>query len=63
MGRQEGCGMEWVVAKLKQGSKITQIVEFRVTMMCTCTHKGQYSTTKALDRCTLTVGAISGPHS
>ena len=26
--------------KLKQRSKMTQIVEFRVAMMCTCTHKG-----------------------
>ena len=45
---------------------MTQIVEFRVAMMSTCTKKGQYSTTRpniplqGLDSCTLKVGAISG---
>ena len=30
----------WVVLKLEQRSKMTQIVEFRVVMTYTCTHKG-----------------------
>ena len=33
-------GVGWVVAKAKITSKMTQIVEFRVTMMSICTHKG-----------------------
>ena len=33
-------GLGWVVTKAKIKSKITQIVEFTVAMMCTCTHKG-----------------------
>ena len=33
-------GVGWVVAKAKTKSKMTQIVEFRVAMMSTCTHKG-----------------------
>ena len=32
-------GVGWVVAKLNQRRKKTQI-EFRVAMTCTCTHKG-----------------------
>ena len=39
-----GCGGS--VGGGKQKSKMTQIVEFRVAMTCTCTHKGQYSTTR-----------------
>ena len=36
-------GAQWLVGwwqKLNQKGKKTQIVEFRVAMMCTCTHKG-----------------------
>ena len=33
-------GMEWVVVKAKQRSKMIQMVEFRVAMTSTCTHKG-----------------------
>ena len=37
-GRGVGVGGWW--QKLKQSSKMTQIVEFRVAMMCTYIHKG-----------------------
>ena len=33
-----GWGGWW--QKLKQGSKMTQIVECKVAVTCTCTHKG-----------------------
>ena len=39
VGRR-GAGVGWVVAKATQRSKKTQIVEFRVVMTSTCTHKG-----------------------
>ena len=39
VGRREA-GVGWVVAKAKTKSKMIQIVEFRVAMMSTCTHKG-----------------------
>ena len=38
VGGERGWGGWW--KKLKQRSKMTQIVEFRVAMTCTCTHKG-----------------------
>ena len=38
VGRR-GAGVGWVVEKLKQRSTMTQIVEFRVAMMCIYTHK------------------------
>ena len=41
---------------------MTQIVELRVAMTCTCTHKGANIPLQGLDRRALTVGAISGPH-
>ena len=37
MGGAQGWGGWW--KKLKQRRKKTQIVEFRVAMTCTCTHK------------------------
>ena len=44
--------------------KKTQIVEFRVTMTCTCTYKVHAITKgQCLDRREVTVGAISGPYS
>ena len=46
--------------KLNQRRKKKQIVEFRIAMTCTCTHKGPL---QGLDRRALTLGAISGPHS
>ena len=58
VGGAQGWGGWW--QKLKQISKMTQIVEFRVAMTCTCTHKGSVL---GLYRRALTVGAISGPHS
>ena len=62
MGGVWGWGEWW--QKLKQTRKKTQIVEFRVAMMCTCTHKGPIIIPlQGLDRHALTVGAISGPHS
>ena len=38
MGRARGWGGWW--QKLNQRRNKTQIVEFRVAMTCTCTHKG-----------------------
>ena len=38
--RGGGHRVGWVVAKAKQRRKKTQIVEFRVAVMYTCTHKG-----------------------
>ena len=46
VGGERGVG--WVVAKAYQRRKKTQIVEFRVAMMCTCTHKGPIFHYKAL---------------
>ena len=37
-GGAQGWGGWW--QKLNQRRKKTQIVEFKVAMMCTCTHKG-----------------------
>ena len=45
-------GVGCVVAKLQQRSKMTQIVEFRVTMMCTCTHKAPVFQYKPRQMCT-----------
>ena len=39
VGRREA-GVGWVVTKANIKSKMTQIVEFRVAMMSTFTHKG-----------------------
>ena len=41
-----GTGMGWVVAKACTKKDDDTIVEFRVAMMCTCTHKGPNSTTR-----------------
>ena len=61
-GGAQGRGMWW--QKLKQRSKRAQIVEFRVAMMCTCTHNRPVAIPlQGPDRRALTVGAISGPHS
>ena len=60
-GGARGWGGWW--QKLNQRRKKTQIVEFRVAMTCTCTHKRANIPLQGLDRCALTVGAISGPHS
>ena len=35
-----GVGVRWVVAKAKSKKQEDTMVEFRVTMMFTCTHKG-----------------------
>ena len=48
-------GMGWVVQKLKQRSKKTQVVEFRVATVYACLHaptKGQYSNTRPRQTCT-----------
>ena len=60
MGRR-GMGVGWVMAKLKQMLNMTQIVECRVAMMCTCTHNAPVF--QGLDRCAVMVEAISGHHS
>ena len=39
-GVRKGYGAGWVVTKVKTNKKRTQIVEFRMAMMYTCTHKG-----------------------
>ena len=58
----QGWGGCW--QKLKQRSNMTHIVEFRVAMMCICTHKGLIvHYIQGLDRCALTVVPISDPHS
>ena len=49
-GGAQGWGGWW--QKFNQRRKKTQIVEFRVAMMCTCTHKGHYSTTRPRQMCT-----------
>ena len=47
MSGRNGCRVGWGWWKrLKQRSKMTQIVECRVAMTSTCTQKGQYSTTR-----------------
>ena len=56
-----GWGEWW--QKLKQRRKKTQIVEFRVAMTCTCTHKGPILHYKAWTDMLILVGAISGPNS
>ena len=48
--------------RLKQRSKMTQLVEFRVAMMCTCNSQRANIPLQGLDRHGPTVGAISGPH-
>ena len=40
---------------------MTQIVEFRVAMMCTCTHKGHYSTTRPRQTYTDSQSQIRSP--
>ena len=55
-------GVGLVVEKAKQRSRMTQMLEFRVAVMSTCTHKGHYSTTKPRQTYIVTVGAVSGPH-
>ena len=46
--------------RLKQRSKKTQMVEFRVAMAFTCTQKRANIPLQGLDRRVLTVGGISG---
>ena len=47
--------------KLKQRSKMIQIVEFRVAMTCTCTHKEQYSATRPRQICNDSWSHIRSP--
>ena len=58
-------GVWWVVAKLKQRSKKTQIVEFRVATVYDMYMYPQRTNIalQGLERHALTVGAILGPHS
>ena len=51
VGGTQGWGGWWqrLTSLRKQDDTI---VEFRVAMMCTCTHKGQYSTTMSIQTCT-----------
>ena len=60
VGRSRGWGGWW--QKLNQRRKKTYTVEFKVAMTCTGTHKRANIPLQDLDRHTLTVGAISGPH-
>ena len=39
-GGWEGYGVGWVVAKAKTKKQYNTMVEFRVAMTSTCTHKG-----------------------
>ena len=39
-GGWEGMGVGWVVAKLKTKKQDDTLVDFRVAMISTCTHKG-----------------------
>ena len=47
--------------RLKQRRKMTQLVEFRVAMMCTYTHKGHYSTTRPRQTYTDSQSQIRSP--
>ena len=58
-GRGVGWGGWW--QKLKQRCKMTQIEEFREAMMCSCTHKGQYTTTRPRLTCTHSGSHIKSP--
>ena len=60
-GGARGWGGWW--QKLNQRRKKTQIVEFRVAMMCNMHPQRTNIPLQGLDRRALTVGAISGPHS
>ena len=56
-------GVGWVVAKAKKRSKMTQVVEFRVAMICTCTYVQRADIPlQGLDRRGPIVGAISNPY-
>ena len=59
VGRAWGWGGWW--QRLKQRSKMTQMVEFIVVVTSTCIHKANIPL-QGLDRHLLTMGAISGPH-
>ena len=59
VGGARGWGGRW--QKLNQRRKKTQIVEFRVAMMCTCTHKGLYSLTRPRQTCTDSGSHIRSP--
>ena len=50
VGRAWEWGGWW--QRLKQRSKITQMVEFRVAVMSTCYPQGHYSTTRPRQMCT-----------
>ena len=56
--------MGWVVtkAKTKKQNDPTLGVWSGYIIMTMCTHKGQYSTTRPIDKCVLTMSMISGPH-
>ena len=58
-GGARGWGRWW--KKLNQRRNKTQRVEFRVAMTCTCTHKGQYSTTRPRQTCTDSGSHIRSP--
>ena len=59
VGGARGWGGWW--QKLKQRRNKTQRVEFRVAMTCTCTTKGQYSTTRPRQTCTDSGSHIRSP--
>ena len=49
--------------KAKTKKQDSTMVEFREAMMSTCTYLHRVSIPlQGLDRCVLTVGAVSGPH-
>ena len=50
-----------MVAKAKTKKQDNTMVEFRVVITFTCTHKGQYSSTRPRQTCA-DRGAISSPH-
>ena len=59
----KGMGVNWVVEKAKTKNKMTQMAEFRVTIMIsTCTHHKPIFHLHGLDRHVLPMGTISGPH-
>ena len=58
-GGARGWGGWW--QKLNQRRNKTQRVEFRVAMTSTCTHKGQYSTTRPRQTCTDSGSHIRSP--
>ena len=59
----EGVEVGWMVAKAKAKEARQQAVEFRVDMTSTCTYPQRTNISlQGLERCVLTMRAVSGPH-